>query len=160
MIDASLRATVLANLQKLHRDFGISVIYITHDLATAYQISKNIVVMYSGSVAEVGDVELVVQDPQHPYTRLLIGSVPHPNPEKPWSAEGLEASPEVGERGETYCKCVDRCPHAMPKCAERAPALYQIDPHRLAACYLYESAPAVRLDEMSTVFDTSAAIAS
>ena len=152
MIDASLRATVLANLQQLNQEFGISVIYITHDLATAYQISENIVVMYSGSVTEVGDVELVVQNPLHPYTRLLLGSVPQPNPEKHWSVENLEASLAVGERGETYCKFVDRCPHVMPKCAERAPALYQTDPHRLVACYLYDDAQAVGPEEMTTAF--------
>ena len=83
MIDASLRATVLGNLRQLNEEFGISVIYITHDLTTAYQISENIIVMYSGSVAEAGDIGLVVKQPQHPYTQLLIGSVPQPRPGPP-----------------------------------------------------------------------------
>ena len=64
MVDASLRATILGSLRELNRAFGISLIYITHDLTTAYQISDNIVVLYRGSVAEVGDVERVVGDPK------------------------------------------------------------------------------------------------
>jgi peptide/nickel transport system ATP-binding protein len=63
MVDASLRATILASLAAMNRDRGISIVYITHDLATAYQISDTIVVLYRGSVAEVGDVELVVKRP-------------------------------------------------------------------------------------------------
>src|SRR6059058_177217 len=75
MVDASLRATILESLRKLHADFGISFLYITHDLTTAYQVSENIVVLYRGTVAEAGEVGLVVRDPQHPYTRLLVGSI-------------------------------------------------------------------------------------
>ena len=76
MVDASLRATILASLRKLNEQLRISIIYITHDLATAYQVSDNIVVLYRASVAEVGDVERVVKAPQHPYTQLLISSIP------------------------------------------------------------------------------------
>src|SRR5437762_1041678 len=69
MVDASLRATILESLVKLKRELGISLIYITHDLTTAYQVSQNIYILYRGSVAEVGSVEKVIRDPQHPYTR-------------------------------------------------------------------------------------------
>src|SRR3954469_644499 len=87
MVDASLRATILGSLRQLNQEFGISLIYITHDLTTAYQISENIIVLYRGSIAEVGDVEQVVGEPKHPYTRLLVGSVPLPDPDKAWHAE-------------------------------------------------------------------------
>ena len=72
MVDASLRATILDSLRDLNEKLGVSIIYITHDLTTAYQLSENIVVLYRGSIAEVGDVERVVNAPEHPYTRLLI----------------------------------------------------------------------------------------
>ena len=68
MVDASLRATILENLRQLNTEFGISIIYITHDLTTAYEISERIVVLYRGVVAEEGDVVPVVQEPEHPYT--------------------------------------------------------------------------------------------
>ncbi|MEZ4621996.1 MAG: ABC transporter ATP-binding protein [Caldilineaceae bacterium] len=87
MIDASLRATVLGSLQRLKEEFGISIIYITHDLTTAYQIGDNIIVLYRGSVAEAGSVDLVVRRPNHPYTQLLVNSIPVPNPDQPWAAE-------------------------------------------------------------------------
>ncbi len=87
MVDASLRVTVLGNLLQLKQDFGISLIYITHDLATAYQISDRIIVLHRGLVVEEGDPEQVVKHPAHPYTRLLIGSVPLPDPNRPWGAD-------------------------------------------------------------------------
>ena len=87
MVDASLRATILESLMKLKRDFGISLVYITHDLTTAYQISENIYILYRGSVAEMGSVERVIKDPQHPYTRLLVSSIPLPDPDHTWGGE-------------------------------------------------------------------------
>ena len=155
MIDASLRATVLASLQKLKSDFGISIVYITHDLTTAYQISDNIVVLYHGAVAEAGDVELVVRQPKHPYTRLLIGSIPMPDPDLPWAAE---APPAIAGRkpGPKACKFVDRCPAGMPKCMESSPEAYQTDTGRVVSCYLYEGAPVLPADRMDTVLQTRA----
>ncbi|MDH7485102.1 MAG: ABC transporter ATP-binding protein [Anaerolineae bacterium] len=152
MIDASLRATVLDNLRQLNEGFGISLIYITHDLTTAYQISHNIIVLYKGSVAEVGDVELVVGQPQHPYTQLLIGSIPLPDPSRRWrgeapaSALGQQAGDGAG------CKFADRCPQAFSLCLEKAPPLFQTDDHRAAACYLYRDHALLPLEEMDQVF--------
>ena len=93
MVDASLRVTVLGNLLQLKQDFGISLIYITHDLATAYQISDRIIVLHSGRVVEAGDPEQVVKHPEHPYTKLLIRSIPLPDPNHPW---GEDAPGSVG----------------------------------------------------------------
>ena len=67
----------------LHEERRISIVYITHDLTTAYQLGERIMVLYQGRVAEVGDVELVIQNPKHPYTQLLVSSIPLPDPEKP-----------------------------------------------------------------------------
>lgn len=86
MIDASLRESILKNLLQLKQEFGISIIYITHDLTTAYQISDSIIVLYRGEVVEQGGVELV-NDPQHPYTKLLISSIPVPDPNRPWGED-------------------------------------------------------------------------
>jgi len=88
MVDASLRVTILGNLLKLKRDFGISLVYITHDLATAYQISDHIIVLHRGAVVEEGTPEQVVKHPQHAYTKLLIGSIPQADPSKAWG-DGL-----------------------------------------------------------------------
>jgi peptide/nickel transport system ATP-binding protein len=152
MVDASLRATILDSLRSLTRDFGVSLIYITHDLITAYQISDNIVVLYRGSVAEAGGAEPIVQAPEHPYTRLLVGSIPQPDPDRGWvpeqesSAVGRRANPAVG------CKFANRCPYAMEMCLERHPPLYQTDAQRVAACYLYREMPVLTDEHLDGVF--------
>ncbi len=84
MVDASLRATILDSIQNLNRDLGITVIYITHDLTTAFQISDDILIMYRGNVVEYGDVAKVIHNPQHAYTQLLIDSIPQPDPDNRW----------------------------------------------------------------------------
>ena len=76
MVDASLRATILSSLRKLKQDFDISILYITHDLTTAYQISENILIMYAGSVVEAGSVEQVIRNPKHPYTHCWYHRFP------------------------------------------------------------------------------------
>lgn len=86
MIDASLRISILRNLLQLKQEFGISIVYITHDLTTAYQISDSIIVLYRGEVVEQGDVELV-NAPRHAYTKLLISSIPQPDPNHPWGED-------------------------------------------------------------------------
>ncbi|MFN8445399.1 MAG: ABC transporter ATP-binding protein [Caldilineaceae bacterium] len=156
MIDASLRATVLGSLQRFKQEFGISILYITHDLTTAYQIADNIIVLYRGGVAEAGSVDLVVRNPSHPYTRLLVGSIPVPNPNLQWAAE---AAPALASqpRSENACKFAERCPSAMAKCLQQQPQLYQNDAQRAAACFLYEQAPALsatQLDQVLQAADT------
>jgi len=89
MIDASLRATVLANLLQLKHEYGISLIYITHDLTTANEISDRIVVLYHGEVVEAGPPQEVIDRPRHPYTRMLIDSIPEPDPDHAWGEHGL-----------------------------------------------------------------------
>lgn len=151
MIDASLRATVLDTLRQLNEEFGISLIYITHDLTTAYQISHYLIVLYSGTVAEAGDVNLVVKQPQHPYTQLLVSSIPLPDPDRQWSDEPEPS--EVGERAQPGigCKFAPRCPYAFATCLEAEPPLFRMDARRAAACYLYqehETLPAAEMDQL------------
>jgi peptide/nickel transport system ATP-binding protein len=94
MVDASLRANILESLRNLHRDHGVTIIYITHDLTTAYHVSDNIIVLYKGEVVEKGDVESVIRNPQHNYTRLLVDSIPWPDLNKKWG-EPLKARETV-----------------------------------------------------------------
>jgi peptide/nickel transport system ATP-binding protein len=150
MVDASLRATILGSLRKLHETMGISILYITHDLATAYQIANTILVLYRATVAEAGDVELVVKSPQHPYTRLLIGSIPRVSTVRDWAVGQPSSDGPVAELG---CKFADRCPSAMERCLSAAPPLFRTDPNRAAACFLYGEAPPLPSGEVATVLD-------
>jgi len=84
MIDASLRANVLGQIQSLRDELGISIVYITHDLATVRQISDELYVLNHGKTVESGPAERVISAPQHPYTKLLLRSIPRPDPDSPW----------------------------------------------------------------------------
>jgi peptide/nickel transport system ATP-binding protein len=159
MVDASLRATILASLQSLNRDLGISILYITHDLTTAYQICHNIVVLYLGTVAEVGTVERVIRDPKHPYTRLLISSIPLPDRRRRWgddaSVEGESSSAPSAH--ETGCPYAPRCPAVMAVCRQSSPPLFMPDTLRAAACFLYADAPVLDTPDVTHVFASDSA---
>lgn len=84
MVDASLRASILEAMLRLKEEYRISFLYITHDLSTAYQVSDDIVVLYRGRIVERGATRTVIDAPRHPYTRLLISSIPVPDPDVRW----------------------------------------------------------------------------
>src|SRR5688500_18727557 len=158
MVDASLRATILESLRQLHLQFGISMLYITHDLTTAYQISRNIIVMYRGEVAEVGDVNLVVKQPRHPYTQLLIRSIPRADPSHPWRQHTVAEDASTSTAASTLgCKFADRCPHVMEICRASVPPLFRTDEGRAAACFLYREHPKLDGAELERVLATPVA---
>jgi oligopeptide/dipeptide ABC transporter ATP-binding protein len=140
MVDASLRASILETLRNLQRDHGVSIIYITHDLTTAYHIAKSIIVLYRGGVMEAGDVDAVIKTPQHPYTRLLVDSIPWPNLNQRWGTDTIKAR-EAGASS-TGCPFRSRCPVAMDQCATQPP-LFRLHPTQAAACYLHSANPQI-----------------
>ncbi|WP_082434197.1 ABC transporter ATP-binding protein [Devosia sp. A16] len=97
MVDASLRANILESLKNLHRDHGVTIIYITHDLTTAYHVADTITVLYRGDVVEKGDVETVIRNPQHAYTRLLVDSIPWPNLDQKWGQHSVRSKESQAE---------------------------------------------------------------
>ncbi|MEM7720897.1 MAG: ABC transporter ATP-binding protein [Pseudomonadota bacterium] len=106
MVDASLRATILKNIHDLKDQHVISIIYITHDLATAYHVSDYVMVLYKGHVVEAGPPKEVIGDPQHAYTQLLINSIPWPDLDRDWGSyqdarAALDRLGEIDARPET-----------------------------------------------------------
>ncbi len=99
MVDASLRATILDLLVQLRDQHGIGILYITHDLATAWRVADEVLVLHKGRVVEAGAPGPVLQDPRHPYTRLLMDSLPWPDPDRGWGtiAEQATLQREVDE---------------------------------------------------------------
>src|SRR5260221_13385264 len=83
MVDASLRAMILDIMLRLRDEEGISFLYITHDLSTAYHVGDQICILYQGSVVEQGPAQAVIDNPQHRYSRLLVSSIPLPDPTVP-----------------------------------------------------------------------------
>ena len=139
MVDASLRATILESIRSLNRDLGISIVYVTHDLTTAYQICNGILVMYKGSVVEQGDVEQVIKTPRHPYTRLLVESIPQMGEDTNWESGAVNLM-SIDEAGETTgCKFADRCSEVMDTCHTAHPPRYQVRSDVAVGCYLYDS---------------------
>jgi oligopeptide/dipeptide ABC transporter ATP-binding protein len=156
MVDASLRATILSSLKALNKEYGISILYITHDLTTAYQICSNIMIMYSGVVVESGSVEQVIRHPKHPYTQLLISSIPLPDTSTRWVDLDSDVEDPVNVRSTrkiTGCRFAPRCPHAMEMCWATHPEHYTPDECRAVTCFLYRDTPVLASGDVSEVFD-------
>jgi oligopeptide/dipeptide ABC transporter ATP-binding protein len=151
MVDASLRANILETLRNLQRDHGVSIIYITHDLTTAYHIAQSIVVLYRGSVMEAGGIDEVIKSPQHPYTKLLIDSIPWPDLDRRWGAQPIKAR-EVDASGDG-CRFLGRCPSAMEVCRVR-PALRRLGDNQIAACALYSDRATLAPERLSETLPT------
>jgi peptide/nickel transport system ATP-binding protein len=113
-LDVSLAATVLNLIAQLRRDFAITVVFVTHDLAVARVVADRVAVMYLGRIIEIGDAEGIIRDPQHPYTQALIASVPGMGRLVP-AVRGEPASPVSPPDG---CEYHPRCPVASDACAD------------------------------------------
>ena len=119
MVDATLRMSILNIFLDLKEKSYASIIYITHDLATAYYVSDYIMVMYRGNVMEFGDAEDVLENPLHPYTRVLLESLPKVDPRQRWREEIKLSGLEVKEFEALGCKFANRCPYAKEMCFEK-----------------------------------------
>ncbi|MGQ9631261.1 MAG: ABC transporter ATP-binding protein [bacterium] len=136
MVDASLKMSIVNLFKDLKEKRGVSVIYITHDLATAYYVSDRIAIMLRGNIVEVGSVEKVLLEPLHPYTKILKESVPEPNPDDRWTGEVRLMDLETLEYLRAGCKFAGRCPSVMDICGEVDPNYTSAD-GRLVKCHLY-----------------------
>ena len=113
-------------------------------------------VMYQGSAVEVGSVEKVIGQPEHPYTRLLVESIPLPDPERKWG--GVAAGRSTLEdqiQGTSGCKFAPRCPAVMPTCHESLPPLFKTGDRQASACFLYEDSPPVIGEDAAGMLLTS-----
>ncbi len=140
MVDASLRASILDAMMHLRDDMGISFLYITHDLSTAYQIGDEIYLLYQGSTTEKGDTMEVINNPKHPYVQLLVDSVPVPDPDEKWDTMlELPSEEEMRNAVDSGCRYYPRCPYRMARCLDERPSLYHVNgKDHEAACYLYD----------------------
>jgi peptide/nickel transport system ATP-binding protein len=127
MVDASLRMSIVNLFKELKEEYGLSVIYITHDLATAYYVSDRIAIMFRGNIVEMGPVENVLMEPKHPYTNLLRESIPEADPHKKWGSPITLSDIEHEEFLRTGCKFAGRCPLVMDICKREAPKDVIID---------------------------------
>jgi peptide/nickel transport system ATP-binding protein len=139
MVDASLRMSIVNLFKQLRDKLGVSILYITHDLATAYYVSDRIAIMFRGNIVEMGTVEQVLMNPKHPYTRLLRDSIPQADPHRRWSDTVTLAELEHDEYLRIGCKFAGRCPKAMDMCKTQVPQDIVVD-GVLVRCHLYNEA--------------------
>jgi peptide/nickel transport system ATP-binding protein len=136
MVDASLRMSIVNLFKKLREDFGMSVLYITHDLATAYYVADRIAIMFRGHIVEMGPVERVLMEPKHPYTELLKESIPKIDPKEQWDEAITLSDIEHEEYLREGCRFAGRCPDATERCKTRVPADVTVD-GVLVKCHRY-----------------------
>jgi len=141
MVDASLRMSIVNLFKKLRDELGVSILYITHDLATAYYVSDRIAIMFRGSIVEMGTVEQVLMNPRHPYSRLLRDSIPQADPKLRWSDTVTLTELEHEEYLRKGCKFAGRCPKVMDICKRVVPADIVVD-DVLVKCHLYNESGA------------------
>jgi len=136
MLDVSVRIGILDLLLKMREEYGISFIYITHDLVTARYICDRIAIMYLGNILEIGPTEEIINNPRHPYTKALITAVPVPDP----TAE----TPDIPIKGYVpispddtidCCSFAMRCPHSKQRCRTEEPQMVQVGDRHFTACF-------------------------
>ncbi len=135
MVDVSVRAQILELMLELKKEFDLTYLFITHDLAMANYVCHSIAIMYLGKIVETGSKEDVFGRPLHPYTLALLSSIPVPDPKAKLQRiipKGEIPSPINPPKG---CRFHPRCPYAQDICSEREPQLEEIKPQRYAACF-------------------------
>ena len=140
MLDAAVRVLFLNVLLDFKQKYGMTTLFITHDLSTAYYLGGEIMVMSLGRIVERGQVEDVMSNPAHPYTRQLLSSVPLPDPDQRWQnrIQVAEATPPARAATRDRCLFAERCPYVMERCwAERPPTLPAHE-GQSAACFLFD----------------------
>jgi len=133
MIDASMRMNVVNLFKKLRDEFGVTILYITHDLSTAYYVSDRIAIMYRGNIVESGPSAAVLKQPAHPYTELLLDSVAKIG--EKWSDAVRLPDMESKEYGYVGCKFAERCPHVRDICRKVKPPMVTIEEDRDVLCF-------------------------
>jgi oligopeptide/dipeptide ABC transporter ATP-binding protein len=138
MLDVSLRAGVMNLMLRLHEELDTPYLFITHDLAVARYMVDRIGVMYGGKLVEIGPKEDVIREPNHPYTNILLSSVPVPDPT--FNRQRREISVEVSDKPALLrgCRFQLRCPHVLSVCRQVEPELRMVGPEHYSACHYTE----------------------
>ncbi|MBX6351363.1 MAG: ABC transporter ATP-binding protein, partial [Clostridia bacterium] len=136
-LDVTIQAQILDLMRELRDEFGMSILFITHDLGVVAEMAERVVVMYAGEVVEEAPVGEIFADPKHPYTAGLLRSIPRldtPRKAALPSIEGVVPSPQNRPAG---CHFAPRCPHVMDVCRRQHPQLTSLGPGRDVRCFLY-----------------------
>jgi peptide/nickel transport system ATP-binding protein len=134
-LDVSIRAQILNLLEDMKARFGLTLLFIAHDLAVVKAVSDRVAVMYLGRLCEVGPAEQVFARPAHPYTALLIEAIPVPDPDVRPAESVAVGEPPSPMSPPSGCRFRTRCPRADQRCSDELPELRELAPGQFAACH-------------------------
>jgi peptide/nickel transport system ATP-binding protein len=140
-LDATVQIQILLLLRELQREFGMGVIFVTHDIGVAVEVSERIAVMYAGQIVEEGTTHELINDPRHPYTRGLLAANLH-DAARGDRLNAIPGAPPALEEPPTCCSFAPRCPLVGPECRVAIPAFVPLGPRRRVACLRAEPVPA------------------
>jgi oligopeptide/dipeptide ABC transporter ATP-binding protein len=136
-LDVSIQAQILNLMMDLQEQFGLTYLFISHNLSVVKHMSHRVGIMYLGRLVEIGPKAAIFEAPKHPYTQALMRAIPKPDPDQ---RSGLESAPgEIGNpaRPPSGCAFHPRCDRCMDVCREERPELANVGPEHFVACHLY-----------------------
>jgi peptide/nickel transport system ATP-binding protein len=141
-LDATVQIQILLLLRELQREFGMSVIFVTHDIGVAIEICDRVAVMYAGQIVEQGTLRQIVRSPIHPYAKGLLASTVH-GAKRGARLETIPGTPPSLDKAPHGCSFAPRCSFAQPRCSDRLPPNVTVGDGRAARCVLAETPAAV-----------------
>ncbi|HEV2428026.1 MAG TPA: oligopeptide/dipeptide ABC transporter ATP-binding protein [Acidimicrobiales bacterium] len=134
-LDVSVQAQILNLLADLKAEYGLTLLFIAHDLAVVKNVSDRVAVMYLGKIGEVGPSDVLYDMPAHPYTKFLLGAALEADPDAPMHGEVLQGEPPSPINPPSGCRFRTRCPYAQERCSAEEPVLTEIAPGHQVACH-------------------------
>jgi peptide/nickel transport system ATP-binding protein len=134
-LDVSVQAQILNLLEDLKAEYGLTLLFIAHDLAVVKNVSDRVAVMYLGKICEIGPADTLYESPAHPYTEFLLGAALEADPDSPMHAQVLEGEPPSPMNPPSGCRFRTRCPNATQKCADEEPLPQEVAPNHMVSCH-------------------------
>ena len=133
-LDVVVQKGILKMLMRLQKQLKNTMVIVSHDMGVHYQITDRMAIMYSGSIIELGPTDAIFNDPIHPYTKMLVDSLPRVGDKS--QKVGIPGRPPALKNPPPGCRFAARCPHATDRCRQEIPEFIEVKPGRFAACHM------------------------